>query len=179
METEIVRLLIHVRPVLLLTLGLTMVFYLFLLLCIRRMRIQGQGTRLAGLFVGLGGRSALHLGCAWLKFAFLTSCLVLAQPAQVLHYLLLFALTAVTLLAGFSVDAILTEVAGEGMLLAGLAVCSTLMNYLRQIRRDDAVLTAYWLLAAFLILCAACVLVREAAAASGERKRFDENGETE
>ncbi len=179
MSTEIVRILIEVRPVLLAVVGMTLVVYAALQLYLRRLRVQGRGTRLGGLFVGLGGRSALHLACAWLKFTFLTACLLLAEPAQVVHYLLLLALALLALLAGFSLDALLTEVVGSGLLLAGLMVCSTLMRYLRQIRQDDAVRAAYWMLAAFLILCAACVLLREAAAASGERKYFDENGETE
>lgn len=179
MSVELVRLLIQLRPALLVTVGITLAAYLILLLCIRRLRVQGRGTRLAGLFVGLSGRSALHLGVSWLKFAFLAACLLLAEPMQGIHYLLLLGLTALALLLGLSLSALLTEVIGEGLLLAGAMVCSTLLRYLRQIRWDSAVVAAYWMLAIFLILCAAAVLLRETAAASGERKYFDENGETE
>lgn len=179
MSTELVRLLLELRPALLVTVGMTLIVYLILLMCISRLRVQGRGTRLAGLFVGLGGRSALHLSFAWLKFAFLTACLLLTQPVQEVHYLLLLALTVAALLAGFSLNALLTEVVGGVLLLAGLAVCSTLLQYLRQIRHDDTIQSAYWMLAAFLIFCAAVVFLREVTAVSGERKYFDENGDTE
>lgn len=178
-STQVVRLLIWMRPSLVVTVAMTLAMYLILLLCVRRLRVQGRGTRLSGLFVGLGGRSALHLGFSWLKFAFLTACLLLAQPVQTVHYLFLLALTLGALLSGFSLDALATELLGGGLLLAGLAVCSTLLLYLQQIRRDTTVLAAYWMLAALMILCAAAVFLREVAAVSGERKKFDENGETE
>ena len=179
METELVRVLLQIRPVLVAVVAMTLVAYLLLQLCIRRLRVQGRGARLAGLFVGLGGRSAFHLGVAWLKFAFLASCLLLAQWLQPAHYLMVLGLTVLALLAGFSVSALLTEVFGGGLLLAGMVVCSTLQQYLRQIRHDDAIQAAYWMLTAFLILCAAVVFLREVTEASGERKYFDENGETE
>ena len=179
MDNELVRLMLQLRPALLVTVGMTLAVYLILQLCIRRLRIQGQGTRLAGLFVGLEGRSALHLGVSWLKFAFLTACLLLAQPVREIHYLLLLALTAVALLVGFSFNALMTEAVGGGLLAVGLMVCSTLLQYLQQIRIDDTVRAAYWLLTVFLILCAAVVLLREVTAVSGERKYFDENGDTE
>ena len=179
MSNELVRLMLQLRPALLVTVGMTLVVYLILQLCIRRLRVQGRGTRLAGLFVGLGGRSSLHLGIAWLKFAFLTACLLLSQPVQEVHYLMLLALTLAALLVGFSLSALLTEIVGGGLLLAGLVVCSTLLQYLLQIRHDDTILVAYWLLTAFLILCAAVVFLREVIAVSGERKYFDENGDTE
>lgn len=179
MSTELVRQLILLRPALVVAVAMTLAVYLILLLCIRRLKVQGRGTRLAGLFVGLEGRGALHLGTAWLKFAFLSACLLLARPVQETHYLLLIALTALALLLGFSLSAVLTEVVGGGLLLAGLVVCSTLQRYLTQIRRDSSILAAYWMLAVFLILCAAVVFLREVAAVSGERKHFDENGDTE
>lgn len=179
MSNEVVRLMVRLRPALLVTLGMTLVVYLVLQLCIRRLRIQGNGNRLAGLFIGLGGRSALHLGAAWLKFAFLTACLVLARPVQEVHYLLLLGLTVCALLVGFSLDSLLTEVVGGGLLLAGLMVCSTLLKYLQQIRDDGTIRCAYWMLSVFLILCAAAVFLREVTAVSGERKYFDENGDTE
>lgn len=179
MSTQLVRQLIVMRPALVTAVAMTLVVYLILLLYIRRLRVQGRGTHLAGLFVGLEGRSALHLGVSWLKFAILTACLLLAQPAQEAHYLLLLALTALALLLGFSLSALLTELVGGGILLAGLVVCSTLLRYLAQIRRDTSILTAYWMLAIFLILCAAAVFLREVAAVSGERKHFDENGDAE
>ena len=179
MSTQLVRQLIVMRPALVAAVVMTLAVYLILLLCIRRLRVQGRGTRLAGLFVGLGGRSALHLGVCWLKFAVLAACLLLARPAQTSHYLLLLSLTALALVLGLSLNGLLTEVVGGGLLLAGLAVCSTLLRYLAQIRRDAAILTAYWMLAVFLILCAAAVFLREVAAVPGERKRFDENGDTE
>lgn len=179
MSTELVRQLILLRPALVTAVAITLAVYLILLLCIRRLRVQGRGTRLAGLFVGLEGRSALHLGVSWLKFALFTACLLLARPVREAHYLLLIGLTAAALLMGFSLDALLTEAVGGGLLLAGLVVCSTLLRYLTQIRRDISILAAYWMLAIFLILCAAVVFLREVVAASGERKHFDENGDTE
>lgn len=179
MSTELVRQLILLRPALVASMAITLAVYLILLLCIRRLRVQGQGTRVAGLFVGIEGRGALHLGVSWLKFAFLTACLLLARPAQEVHYLLLIGLSLLALLMGFSPNALLTEAVGGGLLLAGLAVGSTLLRYLTQIRRDASILAAYWMLAVFLILCAAVVFLREVAAVSGERKHFDENGDTE
>ncbi|MDD6160134.1 MAG: hypothetical protein PUB51_03260 [Oscillospiraceae bacterium] len=179
MSNELVRLMLEVRSALLVTVGMTLAAYLILLLCIRRLQVQGRGTRLAGLFVGLGGRSMLHLGFAWLKFAFFASCLLLAQPVMLTHYLLLGVLTVGALLVGFSLKAMLTEIVGGGLLIAGLAVCTTLLQYLRQIRYDKTILAAYWMLSVFLILCAAVVLMREVIAVSGERKDFDESGESE
>ena len=179
MTTEIVRYLIVLRPAALAVVGATAVAYLILLLCIRRLRVQGRGTRLAGLFVGLGGRSALHLSLAWVKFAFFVASLLLARAVQPVHYLLLAVLTVFTLLMNVKIVSILTEVVGEGALIAGLMVCSTLLRYLNQIRYDRAIYTAYWLLSAFLSLCAAAVFLREVAMISGERNYFDETGEIE
>lgn len=179
MTTEIVRYLIVLRPAALAVVGATVVAYLILLLCIRRLQVQGRGTRLAGLFVGLGGRSALHLSCAWTKFAFFVVSLLLARTIQPVHYLLLAVLTGVTLLLNVKIASILTEVIGEGGLLVGLMVCSTLLRYLNQIRYDVTIHAAYWMLAAFLSLCAAAVFLREVSMISGERNYFDEAGEVE
>ena len=179
MSTEIVRYLIVLRPAALAVVGATAAAYLILLLCIRRLRVQGRGTRLAGLFVGMGGRSALHLSFAWVKFTFFVASLLLARAVQPVHYLLLAVLTVFTLLLNIKVASILTEVVGEGALLAGLMVCSTLLRYLNQIRYDRAIHIAYWLLAAFLSLCAAAVFLREVAMISEERNYFDEKGEIE
>ena len=179
MTTEIVRYLIVLRPAALAVVGATAVAYLILLLCIRRLKVQGRGTRLAGLFVGLSGRSLFHLSLAWVKFAFFVASLLLARAIQPVHYLLLAALTVLTLLVNVKISSILTEVLGEGGLIAGLAVCATLLRYLNQIRYDRTIYAAYWMLAAFLGLCAAAVFLREVAMISGERNYFDESGEIE
>lgn len=179
MKTAIVENIITMRPAILITVLITLIAYGILMICIRRLRVQGRGNRLARLFVGLGGRSLLHLGLSWVKFAFTVSCLLLIQPAELPQYLFLAVMTVCTLLCGFSLSGILTELAGGGLLLAGMAACSTLLKYLRQIRFETSIFIAYWLLAIFLILCAAAIFFREVTAVSQERKYFDENGETE
>ncbi len=176
---ELVRQMVALRPAVLAAVALTLAAYFGLWLCVRRLRIKGPGAKIAGLFVGLDGRSALHLSFAWAKFALLAACLLLARPVQPVHYLLLAALTLGTLLLWLRPAALVTEAVGGGLLLAGLAVCSTLLNYLRQIRNETAIRAAYWLLAVFLILCAAALLLREIPAVSKERTWFDEKGELE
>lgn len=179
MTAQITAYLIILRPAALAVVAMTAAAYPVLLLCIRRLQVKGRGTRLAGLFVGLSGRSALHLSCAWVKFAFFLACLLLARTVQPVHYLLLILLTAATLLLNLRLSTALTEVGGEGALLAGLFVCTTLLQYLRQIRYDSVISAAYWMLTGFLALCAAAVLLREVAVISEERNYFDETGETE
>ena len=98
MTAQITAYLIILRPAALAVVAMTAAAYPVLLLCIRSLQVKGRGTRLAGLFVGLSGRSALHLSCAWVKFAFFAACLLLARTVQPVHYLLLILLTNAVML---------------------------------------------------------------------------------
>ncbi|NCB63659.1 MAG: hypothetical protein EOM52_08600 [Clostridia bacterium] len=179
MWDNVVRDLLTLRPVAVLTVILTLGAFLAASLCVRRLRVRGRGTRSAGLFVGLGGRCALLLAFAWVKFAVFSSTLLLGQPARAPHYLLLLCLGAGFLLLLPAWGSLLTEVGGGGLLTIGLALCAAMLDYLRQIRYDASIRAAYWLLAVFLILCAVSVLLREVTAISGVRSYFDEAGESE
>ena len=167
------------RPAIIM-IAITLVVYAVLLLLIRGLEVEGKGNRLSGLFVGLGGRSLLHLSAAWCKFAFFTAVLTSGQPAEQTNYLLLLALAAVTLLLGVNRAGVwLTEVMSAALRVAGLWVGATLLNYLRQIHYDREIQLSYWALSVFMILCAAAVLLREVTFISGERNYFDENGDIE
>lgn len=170
---------VTLRPAVLLTVAITLAAYVVMTICIRKLRIQGQGNRLAGLFVGLSGKSMFHLGFGWMKFVFTVSCLLLADPIEIPHYFLLAAMILCTLLCRLNLRDMITEAATGGALIAGLIVCSTLLRYLRQIRFETTIFIAYWLLAIFMILCAAAIFLREVTAVSQERKYFDESGETD
>lgn len=179
MTNELVTQVLQLRPAAIVVIVMTLIAYPVMLLKMRKMTIQGEDRSLVRLFVGLSGRSALHLSAAWLKFAFIAAILVLAQPAQKVHVYLLIVLTVLTLLLKIRWSTLLTEVVGSGLLVLGVGVGATLLQYLRQIRRDPAIVAAYWFLSVFLILCAAVVLLREMQEISGERNYFDENGEIE
>lgn len=179
MKTELMNAVIALRPAVLGTIALTLVMAVFTALRLRKIDLRGGGSHLATLFVGLGGRSLLHLAAAWVKFAFFTAVLLLAQPAPNGHFWLLGALCALTLVMGCSRKMLVNELLCGGALLAGLLLCRLLLNYLRQIRYDGGIRFVYWLLAVFLIAAAAGLLVREATLISGERNEFDESGETE
>ncbi len=179
MSNEAVRLFMELRGAALAAIGMTLAAYLALLFCIRRLKIEGRGTRLAGLFVGLGGRSLLHLSTAWTKLVYFAAVLLLSQPAKPGHYYLLAACAVVSFVLSFRLGALTVELLSGSLMGAGLWVSSTLLNYLRQIRYDRNIQIAYWILAAFLILCAAAVFLREIIFISSERAYFDENGEIE
>lgn len=177
--TELVKQLVLLRPAVVLCIAMTLLAFCVMQGCIRGLRARGPGTKLAGLFLGLGGRSALMLAAAWLKCALLASVLLLAQPAQLGHYLLIIGLALLILVLHPSLGGLLSEALGGGLMAAGLYVCTSLLQYLRQVRYDPTIRAAYWMLAVFLILCAVGVLLREVTELSGERTYFDETGETE
>ncbi len=176
---DLLRQLLRLRPAALVVAGMTLCAFLILFLCVRRLEARGKGARLAGLFVGLQGRSALLLALAWVKFCLLCAILLTARSAGLAHYVLLLCLGAGFLLLRPALESLLTEVVGGGLLAAGIALCGGLLEYLRQIRNDGRIRLVYWLLAIFLILCAAGIFLREAGAISGERTYFDETGESE
>ncbi len=179
MREAVVNYIVLLRPALLVVVGLTLVLWLVMSLCIRKLKVQGQQTQVAGLFVGLGGRSLIHLSFAWVKWAVYVAFLVLSEPVELVHWMLLGGLAMATLVLAPKLSHLATEVIGGLLMGAGLAVCSTLLQYLRQVRYDVWIHAAYWLLAAFLILASVAVLLREVATISEERKHFDETGETE
>lgn len=176
---SVVEKIVILRPAVLVTVVLTLVAYVAMMISIRKLKVQGRRNKVAGLFIGLGGRSLLHLGFCWMKYAFTVSCLVLRQPLEITHYLLLSMMIVFALLCGPSIKGIVNEIIGGGMLMIGLVACSTLLRYLMQIRFVVSIFAAYWLLAIFLILCATAIFFREVTVISQERKYFDENGETE
>ena len=167
------------RPALI-AIGLTLAAYLVMLLVIRGLEVEGRGNRLSGLFVGLGGRSLIHLSTVWLKFAFFTAVLTANQPANQECYILLLALALLAaLLSANRLGIWATELISAALSVAGVWTSATLLNYLREISNDREVRAAYWALAAFLILCSAAILLRAIVYISGERNYFDENGEVE
>lgn len=179
MVAEVEKLLKTLRPSALIVIGLTVLCYLVLVAKVNRLDVRKPGARSVGLFVGLGFGSSVHLGAAWVRTVFYVSTLMLARSAQFVHYLLLALLTV--LACGFSRSwrAPLLELVSGVIMTAGLWVGGSLLAYLQQIRHDRGILIAYWLLAAFLSLCAVAVFVKEITFISEERKYFDENGETE
>ena len=179
MADDVVKELLSLRSAAILTVILTLLVFMAASIAIRRLRVRGRGTKTAGLFVGLGGRSAFLLAVAWVKCAVLTATLLLARPAELGHYVLFLGLAALFLLARPALGSLVTELAGGGLLCVGLALCGAMLDYLRQIRYDATIRAAYWILAVFLILCSVCVLMREVAAISGVRSYFDEAGDIE
>lgn len=165
------------RPAIIMIL-ITAAFYAASLLLIRGLEAEGKGNRFAGLFVGLNGRSLVHLSVAWCKFAFFAAVLLSARPAEQTSYLSLVFLAALALLLGVNRLVIwTTELMSAALCVSGLWVGATLLNYLRQVRFDFEIQVAYWVLSVFFILCAAALLLREVSVISSERNYFDENGE--
>ena len=178
LERELTAVVLTMRRPVIIMIAMTLVLYAVVLLLIRGLEVEGKGNRFAGLFVGLNGRSLLHLSFAWSKFAFFSALLAGAQPAEQTGYMLLLLLAAMTLLLGVNrLSVWMTELMSAALYTAGLWVGATLLNYLRQVRFDREILTAYWLLTVFLILSAAVLLLREVAIISDERNYFDENGD--
>ena len=180
LQRELTAAVLTLRRPAIIMIGMTLSAYLLMLLLIRRLEAEGGGNRLAGLFVGLDGRSLLHLSAAWCKFAFFAALLIVARPIEQNSYILLLSLSVLTLLPGINrLSAWLTELIGATLITSGLWVCSTLISYLRQIRYDVEIYIAYWVLCLFLVLCAAAILLREVTLISGERNYFDEKGEVD
>lgn len=179
MLDDLQRKLLMLRPAALLSVVLTLAVFMTLLVCISRLNIRGRGSKTVGLFVGLGGRSAVLMALAWVKFVMLTAVLLLGQPAGAPHFALLISLIAVFLVLLPTGENLLTELVGSGLLIAGLALCGTMLNYLRQIRYEVTIRVAYWILSVFLILCAMCVFLREVTAISEVRSYLDETTEDE
>ena len=105
--------------------------------------------------------------------------LLLCRDIGRVHFIALALPSLLVLLLNLSPSALVTELVGSAVLGAGLFVQSYLMKYLQLVRSGADTRIAYWLLAAFLILCAAIMLVREYILISGERNYFNEAGESE
>ena len=179
MKTELVNAIIVLRPAALVTIALTLLMVVFVAVRLRALDLRGGGSRLATLFVGLHGRSLLHLSMAWVKFAFFVSVLILAKPAQSGHFALLLILAALMLVTGFNRKMLVNELMYAVLLLLGFTMCRFLLNYLLQIRYDPGIRFVYWLLAISLTAGAMGVLIQETALISKERNYFDESGEIE
>lgn len=178
MSTQLVTLLIQLRPAALVTTALTVIAYLVMLLRMGKLTIRCETHRDTALFAGLGGRSLIHMAIVWVKFAFFAAVLLLAHtPVRMEHWLLLL-LSVLALLLYPSVYMLVSELTGTVIMQFGLTVGGLLLRYIRQVHRGG-MMAVYWLLAAFLIVAAFAVLIRECIVISGERKYFDETGETE
>ena len=179
MNAEIVSALIVLRPAALIVIGATILAYFILLLAVNRIEISGKGYRFTAIFVGMGFRSMMHMGIAWIKFVFFSATLLLARSTVNIHYFFLAALVLTACFFCPGISAVLTELFGGLLQAAGLWVSTRLLDYLRQIRYDRAIYASYWLLAAFLILCAAAVFFKEISYVSSERDHYDAIGEIE
>lgn len=178
MTSEIIILLMSVRTQIYVMVAVTLVAYIIAQIMINRLTVQGKGSKFAGFFVGLGGRSAVLMAFSWAKFAFLVGILLRGKPVSEIHYLLYIAL-CLGMLIKPSLDNVFTTLLGGALLTVGMVVCTTLQEYMIKIKYDMGIEVAYWLLSALLICCAACILLRDVTMISHERRNFDESGEVE
>lgn len=174
MGSEIVAYMLELRPAALVTVLISLVAFIITSLRLRKLQVKREGMLGVRLLVGLNGRSLIHLAVCWVKFAFFAAALLAAQPVKSVHGLLLGVLLIIALLLGVSLRALINEVLSGAIIAGGLALSRFLLNYLLQIKNDPNIRAAYWLLAAFLIVCAAVIFVRECQTISGERNYFDE-----
>lgn len=172
MKAEVMRQILILRDPILFMVAMTIVCYIICMISMRWLRVTGKGGKVMGLFVGLGGKSAVLMGIAWVKFAYLTALLILAETLYQIHYMFYIALLlGLVLRPGLSylLSTILSALLGFGVIVSG-----ALQSYLVQIRFDQGIEIAYWCLTAFLILGGVVLLLREIIVISGERNYFDE-----
>lgn len=179
MQTEIIRQLIILRPAVLTVIGVSIVSYLVMLPIVGRITAQGENSRIAGLFIGMGFQSFFHMSAAWIRLVLFSFVMLSAKHVQPIFYLFIGALTLVACLSCLRMRSILTELFCAAFQVVGFWVGSRLIDYLNQIRYDAGIKAAYWLMAAMLILCAIAVFLKEVVYISAERKHYDANGETE
>lgn len=179
MQTEIIRQMIVLRPAVLTTIGVSIIAYLVMLPVVGRITAQGEHSRVAGLFIGMGFQSFLHMSIAWIRFVMFTFVMLSAKHVQPVFYLFLAALTIVGCLSCLKPRSILTELFSFAFQAVAFWVGSRLIDYLNQIRYDPGIKAAYWMLTAMLILCSVAVFLKEIVYISAERKHYDANGETE
>lgn len=163
----------------LIALGMTVLAFLVGLILIRKLNVRGECNSFAVGLVGIKGRSCLHLSLAWVRFCFYVSFLALAERAGTEQYIVFAILTVGLILMNFSLNNILTEIVGAVVLAVGLFLGSLILGYGNHISSGKEIRVAYILLAVFLAVCAAIILVREYVIISGERRGFDETAETE
>lgn len=179
MSTELVAFMIELRPAALFAVVLSVLAYVILSVRMRKLDVRCRKSRETALFVGLEGRSLVHLAAAWVKFAFFAGTLLLAKEGTAMHRWMLLVLAAVVFLLHPGVKMLVNEAFSAALTLGGMAVGGVLLRYLREIRSDTGVRAVYWLLAVFLIAAAFAILVREVMVISAERNSFDETGEIE
>ena len=177
MQVNTLNQLILLRPVALGTVLFTLFMYLHMLLAIRRLNLSGKGSRLAAMFVGLQGRSALMLTLAWLKFCIICCLLLLRQAPQPAHYALIAGVCIPLMLLTRRFKQMVQVLLGTGVLVGGWTVAGTVQQYLYVVRLDRAVVALYWVLAVLLCICAVAFLVLEVTFISGERNKIDEDNE--
>lgn len=157
------------------TIGITAVVLVVFLILMRNLSVSGKYAKVLGLFVGLTDRSALHLTFAWTKFLFFVSTLAVMQYATLGHYLVIGFFVIVCAFLAKETRLIVMEVAGGLLALASTWVCSVFVDYIQNVRSDFYVLGAYWIIAAFMILCSVVIFLYEIMSISSERSTFETN----
>lgn len=175
MVEKIIKEIIALRGPSIIAIIITAVVLILLLLFIRGFNLSGKYSRVFGLFVGLRGRSALHLCFAWTKYVYFIATLCSMQMASYGHYLIIIFLLIVAAFMGKEFRLILMEIVGGLLCVASVWVCSVFVEYMINVRSDLYVLSAYWVMTVFMILCATVVFLFEVMYISQERESFETN----
>lgn len=179
MSRDIIACAIELRPALIASILIAVIFFIAESIHIRTLRISGRSMKSAGLYVGLSGTSLIYASFCFAKLFLLSGILLTGRIAKRPHIILFLALVAVTVLLNIRFIAVITEIVGNVLLVAGMWVCNTLLNYTMQIKKDPAIVGAYWLLSIILIMIGIILLLREIPEISAKRKYFSEHGYTE
>lgn len=173
MVDKIINEIILLRKPAIATIAITALLFLVCLILIRKLSVSGKYSKFLGLFFGLSQRSTLHLTFAWTKFIYFCSMLCIMQIASAGHYLILgFLIIACAFLAKER-KLIVMEIAGGFLSLASTWICSVFVQYVNTVRSDVYVLSAYWIIVVFMILCSFVILLYEVISISKERVTFE------
>lgn len=178
-QERLIRELLVLRDVSMFSVFLSLMAFFILIVQMKKLKIQKGSAKGLGIFVGLGGRSLLLLGGAWVKATLFIGMLVLSQYITAMHIVIIFYLAFLIALLKPSLGMMAIQLFSGSMLCAGIMVSNTLLSYLKQIRFEWGLQITYWLLVIFLVIVTLAVFVKEATIISSERKYFDATGETE
>lgn len=175
MVNKIIKEIIALRGPSIIAIIITAVVLILLLLFIRNFNLSGKYSRVFGLFVGLRGRSALHLCFTWTKYVYFIAILCSMQVVSYGHYIIIIFLLLASALMGMDFKLIVIEIVGGLLCVASVWVCSVFAEYMINVRSDLYVLSAYWVVTVFMILCATALFLFEVMYISKERESFETN----
>jgi len=177
MINEIIDEIIALRIPAIATVVASIVAFGVAMISIRKLSINGTNNRFAGFFVGLKDRSAFHFTFVWVKLMFFifTLCFMFFQQAGTGHYLFIVATIVVSAFLAKEKKLIAMETFGGLLSLASVWVCNIFVEYINTIRTDAFVISGYWVVAAFSVLCSIVVFEFEVINISQEKQAYEEN----